>query len=67
MGNVVLVYDYVSKAIHKLIDAALEDAPPEAADSRQAMFHTLLEYYNEHGDLPPLESLSIVRRDENPG
>jgi hypothetical protein len=47
----VIVLDFVHDAINSALDKALADIP-EAEASRRHLYEQLLDYYNEHGELP---------------
>lgn len=47
----VIVPDFVAEAINTALDRELANFP-EASVSRGHLFDQLLEWYNEHGELP---------------
>lgn len=57
----VIVPDFVADAINKALDEKLKDAPGEATKCRGHLFNQLLEYYNEHGEIPDFD---VVKKDQ---
>ncbi len=55
----VIVPDSLSNAIYKAIDAATADIPMAIVD-REIFYNQLLDYFNEHGEIP---EFSIVKND----
>lgn len=60
---IVIVPNYVRDAINAKLDDAIA-ACPAAASEREAFFHELLVYFNEHGVLPNITIQSTVRHIE---
>lgn len=51
----VIVPGHVSDAINRALDAALAGQPEAASACREHMFGQLLDYYNEHGEIPEFQ------------
>lgn len=58
ISRTVIVPNYVRDAINVAIDAALKHAP-NAAPDRDIFYQTLLNYFDEHGEIP---EFSLVKR-----
>lgn len=56
----VIVPDVLRDAINAKLDAALLEHPDAAVD-RDIYYHTLLRYFDEHGEIP---EFSLVRKIE---
>ena len=50
----VIVPNSLSAAIYKKVDAAIAGAP-DAAPDREYFYGVLLDYFNEHGEIPDFE------------
>lgn len=48
----VIVPNELRDAIHKKIDEAAVGLPPAFEENREAIYQTVLEYYDEHGVIP---------------
>lgn len=51
MSQMVIVPDTLSAAINAKLDAAIAECPGAAPD-RDALYHDLLAYFDEHGEVP---------------
>ncbi len=49
--RIVILHDSLRDAINRRLDIELERVP-DAASDRDALFDMLLEYYDEHGQIP---------------
>lgn len=58
--NLVIVPDSLKNTINEKLDAAYLDAPDAAID-RDIHYHSLLNYFNEYGEIP---EFSIVKNPE---
>ena len=56
--KIVIVPNTLRDAINKKIDSALTDCP-EAAPDRDIFYQTILNYFDEHGELPDFK---LVRK-----
>ncbi len=52
--NIVAVPNYISEAIYRKVDAAIEKAP-DAAPDREYFYGVLLNYFDQHGEIPDFE------------
>jgi hypothetical protein len=59
--SLVIVPDYVHEAITRKLDGLIADCP-DAKQDRQHLYDQLLEYFNEHGEIP---DCSIVKKGQS--
>ena len=59
---IAIVPDFVDDAINRALDSALEGQPEETHQCRPHLYNQLLDYYNEHGEIP---KFNIVKKGAN--
>ena len=64
--HLVIVPNSLRDAIYRKVDAAIEKAPAAAPD-REFFYGKILEYFNEHGEIPDFELAATTLSDRLDG